>query len=198
MKNAVTIDSIRSLIEEIKGAERITKKALATLSRDLVQFVFLDKNDRIELVNECLGALSPMNKKAAILYFRHFLPWGFNERDERFEAKFDEGKKFERKWADATEFMADQNNNIWTWVQSNVDVEFKVPNYSTMIANNIANALKGKKDSEGNYHGALPVQDVIKAVIAGGIDGEQILDMVAKLEAYNANQVDEVAKAIAH
>lgn len=192
MKNAISIDSIRALIEEIKGAERITKKALAQVSRDLIQFVFLDRHDRIELVNECLGALSPMNKKVAIKFFRHFLPWGFNERDNRFEAKFQEGKKTERKLADATEFMADNNNTIWTWAEANIDVEFKVPNYSTMIANNIANALKGKKDSEGNYHGAITVQDAIQAVMAGGIDSEQILDMVANLEALKADKLDKV------
>ena len=100
---------IYGLIDEIAAAEKITRKKLSILSRDILLYV-MESHD-IDSVNRLLGVLTPMNKRAAILYFGHFLPWTQEKDKQDVFQRFGKMVKGERKVkakADAiTEWQSD-------------------------------------------------------------------------------------------
>lgn len=137
-----------NLIEEIAKAEKVTRKGLATFSRDVLVYV-VDTYD-IDCVNRMLGVLTPANRRFAIHFFEHFLPH-MVERDKegnfsRFGGLIKKQKKMAERLARIEEFLKDENNNIWTWTDENVQT--KVPDYVANLERALQNAVKGN-DKKG-------------------------------------------------
>jgi hypothetical protein len=172
--------AVYAMIEEIAAAEKITRKVLGAISRDLLIYV-PDSHD-IDSVNRLLGVLTPMNRLAAIHYFGHFLPWEQEkDADENFIrfGKMTQGdKKVKRKLEAINEWLADEKNNIWVWSKANLDVKPK--NFGMLIAKAIKKALEGDEDSKSP---PLSRDQVLDAVFEGGIHIDDLLDAVERQEA---------------
>lgn len=160
-------------LEEIANAEKITRVQLRELSRELL--VYVPDTDDIDIVNRLINVLTPMNAKACVLFFGHFLPWE-REKDNdgnhvRFGKRMQGDKKVNKRLELIKEFLADENNNIWTWADSNIEVKQK--DFKAMIARTIKKALEGDEKSDTD---PLTPTQVIDAVFEGGVTLEQMME----------------------
>lgn len=172
----MTIDRniLLARIDSIATAEKVTKKELGLLSRELLTYIVLDDSNDIDMVNRLIGVLSPVNKRVAVLFFDHFLPFkaefdgeGKRKVFVRFGGKEKGERKLSRYADNVTSFLEDEYNNIWTWQASHVDVD-KVPDYNKSIQNAVKKALS---DSENG----LSQTEVLNAVFAGGIEIDAVI-----------------------
>jgi hypothetical protein len=132
-----TKQQLKKDIASVHTSERNVKAKLGSLSRSLLEHVIVH-ND-ITLVNSLIVDLTPMNQKTCTLYFKHFLPFHFNEATGLFE-KLNKKQK-EKKRALITEFLTNTDNNVWTWYTANVTIEkkeFDAQKYAKTVANRIA------------------------------------------------------------
>ena len=127
------IATINERIETIRASERVTKSELATISRELLEYMAVDKSNDIDAVNRLFGALTPMNLKVAGMFFSHFLPWKFDGDTVSFGKRFKGEKAVERAFDKCVEALADPNFNIWTWAADNVKIEKKKPDYLSCL-----------------------------------------------------------------
>lgn len=171
--------AVYAMIEEIAAAEKITRKVLGAISRDLLIYV-PDSHD-IDSVNRLLGVLTPMNKQAAIYYFGHFLPWeqekDANDNFIRFGKMIQGDKKVNKKLAAITEWLSDQKNNIWVWSKANLEIKPK--NFGMLISKAIQKALKGDEESNSP---PLSRDQILDAVFEGGIQIDDLLNAVERQE----------------
>lgn len=161
-------------IEAIANAEKVTKVELGTLSREILQYIVLDDTNDIGLVNRLFTVLTPVNRKVAGLFFVTFLPFAMNQDVGLFGNKMKGDKKLARFKEQAEQFLANEANNIWTWAEQNVKVEKKPVDYLAKITKDIAKALN---DEEAE----LSQADIIKAVLAGGVQVEAIAAMLGAM-----------------
>ncbi|MCA9313385.1 hypothetical protein KDA08_03615 [Candidatus Saccharibacteria bacterium] len=180
-------------LEAIANAEKITRKELAELSRELLMYV-PDSND-IDIVNRLLGILTPMNTKTCILYFKHFLPWQAEEHPDgtfsRFGKKMDGDKKVKRRMDLIAEWLKSEENTVWTWAEANVTVDQK-KDFPGMIANAIKKAFKGDKKTDTP---ALTHMEVLEACFAGGVTLDDLLTGIAVKEAAAKAAAEVIANA---
>lgn len=139
--------SIIAHIEAIAAAEKITRASLAEISRELLMYV-PDTKD-IDMVNRLLNVLTPMNRATAVLFFRHFLAWEWEEDANKFGGMMQGDKKISKRATLISEFLKDTDNNIWTWAAANVEVEKVKPNLAEGVATAVHRALNGTKETRG-------------------------------------------------
>lgn len=170
-----TIETIGLKINELGNAERITKALLSELSREVLEVVLIDDGkdtgkgtEDSRTINELINVLTPVNKRAAIVFFKHFSPFvvATNEQGE-FHAF---GKKDKKNWEDkleeVKEFLDDPHNNIWSWAERNIEVEQK-PFDVKKVTKTIENSIK-----------KAGMKATLEAVFAGGLTLENILEIM--------------------
>lgn len=167
--------SIYAMIEEVAAAEKITRKTLAALSRDMLLYV-PDSQD-IEAVNRLLGVLTPMNRRVAILYFDSFLPWEQEKDADGNFTRFGKKTKGDKKLAAAAkkivDWLADESNNIWTWSDQNI--ELKQKDFVGLLTRAIQKALDGDEKTDTP---ALTQAQVVATIISAGVDIDTMLEGV--------------------
>lgn len=175
-------------IDEVAGAERVTKQLLGELSRELLEYV-PDSND-VGMVNRLTNVLTPMNKATALLFFKHFLPWSMDDAGVTFTKKDKSEKRTAKKLDAIRKFLADEANNIWTWAEANVDVAKKEFSLADNITRAVELAINGKDESKSTL-AAEPISaaDIMLAVMKAGVGAEDILNAIAD----NAEEQREAA-----
>lgn len=177
MSNLKTV--VYQRLEAIAAAEKITRVELRELSRELLQYV-PDSQD-IDIVNRLVKVLTPMNAKTAILYFSHFLPWDVEKDNDgkfvRFGGKHQGDKHVNRKLDLIKAFLADPENNIWTWADVNVEVKQK--DFAGTITKAVKAALKGDEKSATD---PLTIDQVVTAVLDGGITLAAMLEIMEPMQ----------------
>lgn len=154
-------------MKELQKAEKITKKVLAELSREVLVQIHFDGD--IQPINRLIDVLTPMNRKIAILFFQHFAGHHYMEKDGRFGKK--DKNTYAKKLELATEFMADEANNIWTWAAEHVQIEAK-PFELKKVTQFIERSLKKAEES------GISQADVFRSIIAGGLEMETIMEVL--------------------
>lgn len=179
------VEFFETAIGELSKAEGVTKRELMGLSRQLLIALHgiddaLLEGD-IQFINRTLAVLTPMNKQTAVLFFQEFTGFHFDEKLCEFTKKSQKGAPIARGAAIA--FLADPNQNIWTWADRNVKVEAK-PFDLGKVTKFVESALK-KADKEG-----ITQEDVLRAVFKGGFTAASILVLLDEIkgEAPNAEQ----------
>lgn len=170
-----TIETVGQKIVVLADSERITKALLSELSREVLEVVMLDEGkdtgkgtEDSRTINDLINVLTPVNKRAAIVFFKHFSPFvvATNEQGE-FHAF---GKKDKKNWGDkieeVKEFLADPHNNIWSWAERNIEVEQK-PFDVKKVTKTIENSIK-----------KAGMKATLEAVFAGGLTLENILEIM--------------------
>jgi hypothetical protein len=132
---------------------------LSELSRELLEYVLVDGTHDVAAVNRTLNVLTPMNKQTAILFFEAFLPHKFNTDTGHFGGLDKKAK--DKKLAATVAFLADADNDIWSWAKANVKIENKEIDYLGKVTKSISQAMEKGHASQ---------LDIIKAVLAGGLD----------------------------
>lgn len=175
--------TILGRIEALAASERITKAELGAVSREILTYITLNGGNDIGTVNRLIGVLTPMNKRTACLFFDNFLPFTFDEDKGNFGNKVKGDKRITEYVDKAQVFMADDDNNIWTWADDNLKLEVKPKDYAKKLTNLVHRALNDDKGEE------IDQAEVINAVLSGGLTVGAI--MVA-LEAISAEAEAEV------
>lgn len=175
-------------LDTIANAEKITRVELAALSREALTYV-VETHD-IDLVNRLIGVLTPMNRKTAILYFSHFLPWNVEHKDDafsRFGKMMEQSKKVKKRLKSIADFLSDESNDIWTWAEANIEVEQRQVNVADMLSSALEKAINGVDTDK--THGDPMSKAEIMGVIMQQIDAEEMLNILGDLT------VDEQPKA---
>lgn len=184
----MTINNLKTSIEtrtaNIKASEAVTKLELGLVSRELLLYI-PDSKD-IGAVNRLIEVLTPKNKEMAVLFFKNFLPWVWDDTASMFAGMVTGDAKRKRKFDAASKFIKSEDNNIWTWAKANIAPMERAKNYAAKIGSVIKNALAD--DKEG-----LSETEVFSAII-GAMTFETIANLVnqaieeaARIEAEHAN-----------
>lgn len=129
---------INARIEELAKSEKITKVILTELSRTILAYVY--ETGDVTPTNRLLNVLTPMNKRTAILYFKEFLAYRFDDVKLAFIKK--NKKTFDKKQELVNIFLLDEDNNIFTWAEDNVQIEAKPVDWSKRLTSDFKKAIE--------------------------------------------------------
>lgn len=163
------VETMIKRIEALAASEKVTKAELSALSRELLEYICVEKSDDIGMVNRLMNVLTPMNKRTAGLFFSHFLPFKLESTAGIFGKKIKGDRHIKSKYDNAVSFLENKDNDIWTWAAQNVKVEQKPVDFAKKIAGDVSKALADEDN------GLDPV-GVIMAVLAGGVKLTDIID----------------------
>lgn len=171
----LSYESLSARLSTIAASEAITKRELGLLSRELLSFI-VETSD-VRIVNTLLGrgadgklTLTVANRKAAGLFFQHFLPFSVDSDSDVVQFAKKKGKVFDKAVEEIEKFLADETNDLWSWVDANVKMEQKAIDYAGKITKDIKKAL----DADDGLTGA----EVMAAVMEGGITTADLLQLV--------------------
>jgi len=181
--------TINTRIDAIRASEKITKVELGLISRELLMYVPESKD--IDAVNRLLNALTPMNYRTAQLFFANFLPWVWDEKNNRFAAMSKGDKAVNGKLANIKEFLDEPANTIWLWAERNIKLETVKTPFEERLTSLVAKALKGEKGLD-----PIDKRTVISAIMAGGVSAGDLINIMEEAKAaFEARQAIE-AEAI--
>lgn len=152
-------------IDALRQSEGVTKRELRVLSRTVLEAHH--STGDVYFINTLIDALTPLNKRVSILFFKEFSGFMWDDQLKRFTKKSKKG--YDKAHAAYVEFMADPNNNIWTWSERNVEIEQK-PFDVKKVTKFIEQAIKKSNQKE-----------VLKAVLDGGIEVETLFALIEEL-----------------
>lgn len=164
---------IAGKIEKIAAAEKVTKAVLSELSRELLEYV--PNTYDIGMVNRLLGVLTPINKKTAILFFDHFLPWQMDDKKSTFLGKDKSAVRYDKKIKLIEDFLGGKDNDIWTWAADNVKVDKKPVDFAKKIAGDVRKALEDEDNP-------LDSMAVMRAVISGGLSIDDMMEAIVGID----------------
>ena len=108
-------------IGQLGKAEASVRAELNVLSRGVLEAVHA--TEQIGYVNQLLAVLTPVNRKAAVVFFKHFAGFHYDEATRMFTKK--SKKRYEQAHKNAMEFLQDPNNNMFSWAERHIEVEQK-------------------------------------------------------------------------
>ena len=123
MSQSNKIGIINTKITKLGDAEKITKKLLGELSRDILEYVVIDESWDSDAINRLLNVLTPVNRGVARLFFETFTPFIVEEgvflgmpkdKKEKQAAKI-------KATTAVTEFLFNEDNTLWTWAATEVE-----------------------------------------------------------------------------
>lgn len=155
--------SLAVTLPQLQDAEKITKETLKTLSREMLDAVHVGGD--IQPVNRLLDVLTPMNRRACVLFFQHFSGHFYSEKDEKFGKR--DKPNYEAKYKLADEFLDDPLNNIWSWAAREIEMEAKP--FTMLKVSKMVESMLKKADKAG-----FKQDDVFKAMLAGGLELDTI------------------------
>ena len=185
------MDNVRGhifgLIAELAASEKVTKVKLGQLSRELMVYVMESRD--ISAANRLLDVLSPVNKKAAIVFFTHFLPWtpelGEDKSFLHFGKMMKGQKAVDKRMQLMINFIADEDNTIWTWAKDNIQLEAKPKDFFKSVSGAVERALKGDDATP-----PLAREEVVKALFAAGMTIDDLLEAMTTPEDTRSQDVD--------
>ena len=151
-------------------SERVTREQLRVLSRTVLEA--LHATEDIGYVNRLIEVLTPINRKVAVKYFEHFAGFHFDDALGRFTKK--SKKRYAEADALATAFLEDPLNNIWSWAERNIEIQKKDFELA-QVTKAMGGYLKKAKDA------GLTQADVLKAVLAAGVEADAVIAMLDTL-----------------
>jgi hypothetical protein len=162
--------SFLEAVGAIKGAEEITRREVRALSRSVLSALHCTEN--VGYLNTFLEALTPVNRKAMVIYFQAFTGFHFDSKSELFTKK--DKVTYADKEAAAEKFLDDPMNNFWSYAQRAIKVEAKE---FTLDAVTKATETFLKKAKNNNFKEV----DVLRAMLKGGITAESIIAIMDDL-----------------
>jgi hypothetical protein len=157
-------------LTKLMGAEAITKAELKWLSRDVLEATH--ETGDIGFVNRLIAVLTPMNKKVAILFFKGFTGFHYDETTKMFTKK--SKKRYDVAHAEYVTFMQDPNNNIWSWAERHVHVEQKPLSVDHLTK--YLTSARQKLQAQG-----LNDVDLLRAVMKAGVSTDAIIAVMDEM-----------------
>lgn len=167
-------------IESLRGAERIVKAELLVLSRSVLEALHVTQD--IVYVNDLIKALTPVNRKVAILYFQEFSGFQFSQEKQEFTKK--DKKIYDEAVAKSNNFLDDPLNNIWSWAARNVEIEAKEFTLERM-KKQFESTLKKAKDNQ------FTELQVIETFMEAGLKMDTLIALMDKIAGKEEQPVKE-------
>jgi hypothetical protein len=190
LTRAMFVELFAAALDSLRQSEEVTKRELKALSRSLLSALHgLDDAllaGDIQFINQTLPVLSAVHRKVAVLFFQHFAGFHYDDGTKVFTKK--SAKRYTEAKADAVAFLADPNQNIFTWAEREVVVE-RVPFKLDKVTTFIAGALKKAPGINATR------TDVLKAVFAGGFTAVELLAILEQMQAEQAEREKELPPA---
>ncbi len=166
------VKGMYALISRLSKAETITKAVLGQLSRDVLQYHTNQGHD-VGVVNRLLSVLSPVNARAAKLFFQAMLPYAFDSETNTFGKLVKKEAIRDGRYYAMAEFLKDEANTIWTWQDANIDMAKKPVNYVVNVVKAVEAAIKHD----------VSKADLIKAMFDGGVTPDDLIAILSSMEA---------------
>lgn len=164
--------SFTERVEKLAASERITKELLRGLSRDVLEAHHVTGD--VKYINELLAALTPLNKKVCVLFYKEFSGHLFNEDAVTF------GKRDKKRYADAHkksfDRLEDPNFNVFSWAEVHVEIE-KKPYTLGKLQQQVATLVKKAENEK------IPHSEIIRAVLANGIEVAEFMKVIEQMAA---------------
>jgi len=162
--------SFGEAIESIKGAEEITRREVRALSRSVLSALHITEN--VGYLNKFLEVLTPVNRKAMVIYFQAFTGFHYDSKGEVFTKK--NKPAYDEACAKAEKFLDDPMNNFWSYAQREIKVEGK-----EFSMDAVTKGVEGflKKAAKNNFSEV----DVMRAILKGGISADTIIAIMDDL-----------------
>jgi hypothetical protein len=176
------VKGMYSVINRLAKAETITKAALGELSRSVLQY-HSDQGHDVGVVNRLISVLSPVNARAAKLFFQAMLPYSFDSETGTFGKLVKKEAIRDGRYYAMAEFLKDEKNTIWTWQEGNIDMAKKPVNYVANVTKAIEVAIKHEVDKAA----------LIKAVMDGGVTADDLINILSQMEV-EQQLAEEIAK----
>lgn len=157
-------------LERIGKAESVTKNELKTVSRTMLEAWHITGN--VHYINRLLKVVTPVNKKALIVFSKHFGGFSYDEVLGEFTHK--SKKRYEAAHKLALEFLADPHNNLWTWAERHIEVQQK-----PFSVENVEKFIKSAMNKGAGV--GLSQVDILKAVFKAGIEPSCIMQVMDEL-----------------
>lgn len=161
-------------VKKLAASEKVTKEVLRELSRSALEAHHATED--VAYINQVVSALSPVNRKVAILYFTEFS--GFRQEGGVFTKK--DKAAYENAKAAAVAFLEDPMNNIWSWAEREVDIapkEFDI----NQVTKQTERMLKKAGDA------GVAQADVLRAMFKAGFDVDALLAVVTEMGVVKAD-----------
>jgi hypothetical protein len=184
----VFVGTFDKVLESLQNSEKITKAVLQELSRNLLELLH-SKNTKqgdIGYINRTINVLTPVNKRAFILFCKEFTGFICNDDGTMFLKK--SKKHYDAVALKALEWLEDPLNNLWTWQTRNIDMEKVVVPYSL---DNIRESFAQMVKKGGKVN--ISKADIIGAMFDTGFTIEDLIETLEKVE-----KLGEVMDIIEH
>jgi hypothetical protein len=182
------VASFDAVLLTLTNSEKITKATLQVLSRDLLSLLHT-KNDKmgdIGYINRTIQVLTPVNKRAFIAFCKEFTGFILNDGGLMFDKK--SKKHYDVVAIKAIEWLDDPLNNIWSWQETNLEVE-KVVNPFDMDKVRLTLTQLKAKAAKNNISNI----DIIGALFDTGFTVQDLIDTLEKVD-----KLGEAASIIEH
>lgn len=176
-------------LAELGKAEDVTRRELRTISRNLLSGIHGWEDAMligdVQFINQVIPVLTPINRKVYVLFMKHFAGFHFDDKLNIFTKK--SAKRYADAKKDAQEFLADPNNNMFSWADRHIEIAPK-----PFDEKGITKYIEGQlKKAVGAGKGQA---DVVRAVFAAGIKADVVVAIMAKM-ADEAEALAEERKA---
>lgn len=171
-------------IGTLAKAEKSVRAEVNWLSRAVLEA--LHSTENIGYVNQLIGVLTPVNRKAAIVFFKHFGGFHYDEATAMFTKK--SKKRYDNAQKLALAFLQDPNNNMFSWAQRHIEVEqkpFDVTSFKKGFKNYVEKHLQQAKDN------GLDQRELLVLMFEAGVKVEAIVDVMAQAGMVDVKEVEQ-------
>lgn len=173
-------------IDKLGKAEASVRAELNVLSRGVLEAVHA--TEQIGYVNQLLAVLTPVNRKAAVVFFKHFAGFHYDDTSRLFTKK--SKKRYEQAHKDAIAFLEDPNNNMFSWAERHIEVEQKPFNHVAFLKAQHKAFVRAVQQARDN---GIDQKELFTAMFKPeeGKPGLDVNALVAVLEAMDVVEVKE-------
>jgi hypothetical protein len=164
------VNAFNAAIEALAQSEQVTKRELRSLSRTVLEATH--ETGDIQYINKLIAILTPVHKKVAVVFFKHFSGFSYDDGLKTFTKK--SKKRYDKAFLEYVAFMSDPLNNIWTWAERNIEIEQKDFDLSKVTVYMKTAMKKAKEQGKTNA-------DVLKAVIAAGMTADDVIAIMEEV-----------------
>lgn len=156
---------------KLAQGEKTVREELNWASRAVLEA--LHSTENIGYVNQLIGVLTPVNRKAAIVFFKHFGGFHYDDATAMFTKK--SKKRYDQAHRDALAFLQDPNNNMFSWAQRHIEVEqkpFDIASFKKGFKSYIVKHLQQAKDN------GLSQKELLGLMFEAGIEVDAVLEVM--------------------
>lgn len=163
-------ESFDKNLKALGKAEKLTRELVKDMSRDVLNALYVTEDSG--KLNQFIAVLSPVNRKVAILFYREFSGFKWDEDEAMFGKK--DKKGYDKAKGKGVRELEDPHFNLWTWSEKNIEMEVKPLDLAKITA--YAKGALKKANDQG-----VPQSELIKAFFAAGFEPDALIEVMKQM-----------------